>query len=195
MNLRELSDEELVALSVSCRGQDERPFTELFRRHRRMVWCLCSRFFRDPADLEDLVQETFFKAFRALHRHSGARSGSFRAWITTIAANACKNELRTRSRRPTTVDAEPPEPPAPEDDGGSLARLLDHERRQALSTALAALPAKDREILVMAELEQRPYPQIAEELGLTLSAVKMRGLRARAALAAVYREPRGERTA
>ena len=82
--------------------KDERPFVELFRRHRSYVWSVCHRVAGDGQDAEDLMQETFFKVYRNLHRFRGA--ASFKTWMFQIALNTARNELRRRSRRPTVSD-------------------------------------------------------------------------------------------
>lgn len=189
----ELSDDELVALCLASRRADERPFAELFRRHRKVVWRVCSKYFRSPEDVGDRVQETFFRAYRALGRYSGGHPALFRAWLSTIAANGCKNELRRRSRRPQLSD-EPLEPSAATVAADAETSLIQQSRQRLLRRALARLSPNQQEILRRADFEQMPYADIATELGLSLSAVKMRTVRARAALAAAYRdlEPHGE---
>lgn len=185
MEFDELSDDELVALCLERGATDERPFSELFRRHRKVVWVVCRKYFDTREDVGDLVQETFFKAYRALGRYTGGSPALFRAWVATIAANACKNELRLRSRRPQLSDRSLD--PSVAIAGGSVeGSLVERSRHRVLSRAIAGLSHDQQQILRKADFEQLPLAEIAAELGLSLSAVKMRALRARAALAAAY---------
>ena len=185
--LESLSDDALVGLCRQRGSGDDRPFAELFRRHRQHVWSICRRFFRDEEDASDLVQETFFKAFRGLERFSGGHPLLLRAWLSQIAVNTCKNEVRTRARRPRKA-AEPPSPALESPEKGPDEVLIERRSHQRLSRAMAMLTPAQREILELADLAGTPYPKLAEDLGISRSAVKMRALRARAALAAAYRE-------
>ncbi len=185
--LGELSDDQLVALCLARGKGDERPFAELFRRHRQVVWRICGRYFRTPEDTADMVQVAFFRAFRALGRYSGGHPALFRAWLATIAANACKNEIRRRSRRPQLVD-QPPLPDVAAAEPSVEESMIEQSKSELLYQAMAGLSAEERQILRRADLERTPYAEIAAEIGLSVSAVKMRTVRARAALAAAYRD-------
>lgn len=186
-DLSGLSDDDLVRLCRERGAGDERPFAELYRRHRELVWAICRRYFRDPRDAADLVQETFFRAYRSLGSYAGGHPSLLRAWLARIAANVCKNELRTRSRRPRTVE-ELLAPEAASPAASSEETLVTRARLATLRRALATLAPAQREILELADLEQIPYAELARRLGVSLSGVKMRVVRARASLGAAYRD-------
>src|SRR5215207_1990444 len=93
----ERADAELAALA---RGGDEAAFEELFRRHRRRVALIASRFFRRREQVEEVVQESFTKAFFALAEFANGRDASFAAWLARIAFNTSYDELRRQKRRP-----------------------------------------------------------------------------------------------
>lgn len=186
-NLEEMTDDALVELCISHGNADQRPFGELFRRHWWKVFQICRRFVRDHDDASDLAQETFFRAFRALEGYSGGHPAMFRAWLARIAANVGKNELRRRSRRPQLAD-QSPAPTSVMTDSSQAETLVRRQQAATLAEALSRLPADHRTVLELAEYQQLPYSEIAAALGLSLSAVKMRAMRARAALARVYRE-------
>lgn len=129
-----------------------------------------------------MTQDIFFKAFRNLDRFDGAYEGSLKAWLGKIAANTCKNELRSRSRRLQTVDEEP-DGELVEAPLTTSSELEKAELQFRLEQALCRLSDPQRAILELADLQELPYSEIGLRLGLSPSAVKMRILRARAALA------------
>lgn len=182
-----LSDEELVARFLASERRDDAAFAELFRRRRADVWGACRRFFGNPRDAEDLTQEIFFTAFRKLPQFRG--QSSLRTWLYRIASNTCKNELRRRSRRTeaseTELDSSERElvtGDTPED------RVARGRLQGRLALALSKLDADERRLLLQVEFEARPYGDIAADLRVSVGAVKMRVLRARLALQAVYKE-------
>ncbi len=181
--LEHLSDEALVDLCRLRGSGDGRPFAELFRRHQHFVWRICYRFVGNAQDAEDLMQEVFFKTYRSLSQFRGA--SSFRTWLHQIAANTARNELRRRSRQPQLSDTplevliETLPPGAPAAAHRSLARL---------AWAWQHLRPEERQVLHLKDVEQRPYEEITQMLGLSLSAAKMRVLRARLALKDAYRQ-------
>lgn len=184
--LDDLSDEELIAGFLDRGGRDERPFTVLLRRHRGLVWRVALGFFGNPQDAEDMTQEVFFTAYRKLNQFKG--EASFRTWLHRIATNRCKNELRRRSRRlrtagepfeeivTATVDASP----------GPEEVTIGRRGLQRLALAMESLSREERALLRLVEIDQTPYREVAETLGLSVGAVKMRVLRARAHLREVF---------
>jgi RNA polymerase sigma-70 factor (ECF subfamily) len=182
-----LSDEALVELCRVRGTGDSRPFTELFHRHRNLVWRICYHFVGNALDAEDLMQEVFFKAYRSLPQFRGA--SSFTTWLHQIAANTARNKLRQRSRRPQVSDMLLDE----------LAEIIPHgaaARTYPLLARLAEawerLRPEERQVLRLKDLEQRPYEEITQILGISSSAAKMRVLRARLALRDTYRHLESE---
>lgn len=186
-NLTALSDEELVRLSQSRGSRDERPFQELLQRHRQMVWRVCYRFVNNFEDAEDLTQQVFFKVFRSLSGFEGR--SSFKTWIYRIAINTSQNELRRRSRRPPESEAELeviaefiPGYDSPEQ--AWLAKM----ESALLVEAFKQLRPSEQHVLVLKDLEEQQYTDIADSLKISLSAAKMRVQRARVALRQAYLE-------
>ncbi len=190
-NLTELSDEALVELCRKRGDRDDRLYSELFRRHRNDVWRVAYRVVADRGDAEDLVQEVFFTAFRRLDQFEGR--STFGTWLHRIAINLSLNEIRRRARRPTAIERRDEEDRVEQGEAstGDLAGP-EVDRRERLSEALARLPGDQYEALHLKDLEERSYEEVAETLGISLSAAKMRVQRARAALRAALREQGAE---
>lgn len=179
----ERADAELAA---RARQGDEAAFEELFRRHRRRVALIAARFFRQREQVEEVVQESFTKAFFALAEFGGSRDASFAAWLARIAFNVSYDELRRQKRRPEGALEE-----LTEEEAATLAERLrgrsNDAESQAVSRDLAAkllarLSPEDRLVLVMLDVEGLSVAEIAKLLGWTGSKVKVRAHRARAHL-------------
>jgi RNA polymerase sigma-70 factor (ECF subfamily) len=179
----ERADAELAA---RAREGDEDAFEELFRRHKRRVALIAARFFRQREQVEEIVQESFTKAFFALAEFSNSRDASFAAWLARIAFNTSYDELRRQKRRPESALEE-----LTEEDAASLSERLrgvgSDAEGQAVSRDLAAkllarLSPEDRLVLVMLDVEGLSVAEIAGLLSWTGSKVKVRAHRARAHL-------------
>ena len=187
----EASDGELVA---QVRAGDETAFEELFNRHRRRVSLIASRFFRQRQQVEEIVQESFMKAYFALSSFNNAQEASFASWLARIAFNTCYDELRRNKRRPES-DAS-----ALSDEEVAEVRkqISSREAGKEIETAvverdlaeklLARLSSEDRLTLVMLDAEEMTVAEIAKHLGWSESKVKVRAHRARAALRRVLRK-------
>ena len=183
----ERADAELAALA---RAGDEAAFEELFRRHRRRVALIAARFFRQREQVEEVVQESFTKAFFALGEFGGGRDGSFAAWLARITFNVCYDELRRQKRRPEGALDE-----LTEEEVAALAGRVRGEGPDAEASAvsrdlaaklLARLSPEDRLVLVMLDVEGLSVAEIANLLNWTGSKVKVRAHRARAHLRRVF---------
>ena len=187
-SLSELSDQALVELCLRRVG-DERPFRVLYQRHQEMVWRVCYRFMGNEEDADDLTQEVFLKVHRKLSQYKG--QAKFSTWLYRIATTTCIDEKRRRTRQPkiisTPVDAEHMADSLPAEEKGEEEERS-RERQERLLAALQRLKAPQRHILLLGDFENRPYIQIAQELGISLSATKMRMMRARSALQKMYRK-------
>lgn len=187
-DLSGLEDEVLVERYLAGGRRDDAIFKELFRRRRDDVWRTCYSFFGNPQDAEDLTQQIFFTAYRKLPQYR--RQASLRTWLHRIAANTCKNELRRRSRRPEGSETELP------DDhrlmsGASTAEqeLVLRRRKDRLAVAMGELSSAERSLIQLIDFEGRTYAEVADQLGLSIGATKMRVLRARLALKRAYQKP------
>lgn len=178
----EVSDEMLVDLVKQSPEDDVRGFDTLVRRHRARVVANCRFLTNQPEQAEDLAQEVFVKAYFGLRRFRGG--SSFRTWVQRIKVNQCLDYLKAqRGRVFVKIDAPDvagaPElsvPPTAERD------LMRAEAYERLAGAIDALPDTLRIPLTLRDLDGLPYEEIARTLGLGLSAVKMRILRARRTL-------------
>ncbi|MCB9177088.1 MAG: sigma-70 family RNA polymerase sigma factor [Caldilineae bacterium] len=183
--LATLEDAELVARFQARAAGDNRAFRELFRRYQAMVWHVSYGFVRNPDDAEDLTQEVFLKAYRALDRFE--HRSSFKTWLYRVAINTCQNELRRRDRRPKPGDT-PLEDMAEQLPGGDLPErgMMSATPSEPLGRALARLSPEVVTILYMKDVHELSYEEIAELLEIGVSAAKMRVHRARLALQGSY---------
>ncbi len=133
-------DAEDRALVRCVSSGDAEAFRELVRRHARGVYALVWRLLGNAHDAEDVVQEAFLRAYRELNRFDAARP--FRAWLYTIAANAAKNALRTRSRRGESVLCEEM-PSCPHAMETARRAAMRGELRERLYAAMDTLPPRD----------------------------------------------------
>jgi len=148
---------------------DLEAFEALFRQHQKEVYAWIVRIVRDTGTAEDLTVETFWRIYRARMRFDPA-AGNFRAWARRIATNAALDHLR-RTRKETELTEDYPAPPV----GDSAAR---GEMRSQLHRAFLELPAKYRLVATLALIEDEPYNEIADAVGISAALVKVRVFRA-----------------
>jgi RNA polymerase sigma-70 factor (ECF subfamily) len=158
-----------AAPRLKLRPAADRAFEKLYERHARDVYQYALALLTNPADAEDVTQTTFLNAYRALQR--GDRPQRPHNWLIAIAHNVCRMRWRQASHRPREVALEDaPEPVALEHDQPSIDDVL---------RALSRLSFNQRAALVMRELEGRSCKEIAQTLGLSVSAVEALLFRAR----------------
>ena len=181
----EPTDVELVA--CVCAG-DEQAFEELFNRHRRRVALIASRFFRQREQIEEVVQESFTKAYFALGDFSNRQETSFASWMARIAFNSCYDELRRIKRRPESAlnDVSPEEAARLQEQLRAGGAESDIEAatiaRDLAGKLLARLSPEDRLVLVMLDVEGLTVSEITKLNGWSNAKVKVRAHRARAFL-------------
>jgi RNA polymerase sigma-70 factor (ECF subfamily) len=185
------------ALVERCRGGDVLAFDQLVETHQERVFNLCYWMLGNRDDAADAAQEAFVRAYRSLDAFRG--ESTFGTWLHRIAVNTSLDSLQRRKRMPLPyTDLEPERGAA--DSEGTASRLAEtagpegtigsdparlcaqHERRQAVREALAALPDHYRLALVLFDIEGHTYEEIAQSLHLPLGTVKSRINRARLAL-------------
>ncbi len=177
-----------VDLVTRVRANDESAFEELFNRHRRRVALIAGRFFRQREQIEEIVQETFTKAYFALHDFSNTGEASFASWLARIAFNSCYDELRRMKRRPETLAEEVSEEESEWLKGHLRADGVGDDIEAALVSRdlagklLARISPEDRTVLVMMDVEGMSVNEIAEMKDWSASKVKVRAHRARASL-------------
>ncbi|MGZ4390299.1 MAG: sigma-70 family RNA polymerase sigma factor, partial [Gaiellaceae bacterium] len=155
------------------KANDDKAFERLYQRHVKDVFRYSLAVLGEPADAEDVTQTTFLNAYRAFQR--GERPEKPENWLIAIAHNVCRQRFRQQQRRPAEVEFE-------DELGGAVERDEDGPTADELRRAFAALQPNQRAALVMRELEGRSYNEIAEVLGITISALETLLFRARRAL-------------
>lgn len=181
-SLSRLEDGEVVAAHLAG---DSRAFGELVQRYQGRLINFVYRSTGDRERAEDLVQETFIRVFRHLHRFD--QSKKFSTWIYTIASNLGKNELRNRSRNPLVLfqtikkNWEADQRPLEWEDNTYRPDDLFRKRhlKRMVEAAVAELPEHHRQVFVLREMEGKTYEEIAEITGCNLGTVKSRLNRAR----------------
>ena len=181
-----------LLLVERVRSGDKRAFELLMEKYRRKIGRLLSRMVRDPEEVEDIAQETFIKAYRALPQFRG--DAAFYTWLYRIAVNTAKNYLAARNRNMLTVsdvvgdDEEGGEEryAAPDIDTPD-AQLLSKQIAYAVNEAVDALPDELRTAITLREIEGMSYEDIANFMGCPIGTVRSRIFRAREAIAAKLR--------
>jgi len=167
---------------------DKRAFELLVLKYQRKLGRLLSRLVRDPGEVEDVTQEAFIKAYRALPSFRG--DSAFYTWLYRIGINTAKNYLVAMGRRaPTSTDVEAEE--AEGQEGGELLRdintpeslLLTKEIGNTVNAAIEALPEELRSAIQLRELEGMSYEEIAKLMDCPIGTVRSRIFRAREAIA------------
>ena len=157
---------------------DEGAFRTLADRHARMVFNLAFRITTDRPSAEDVVQETFLRAYRALHRFDGR--AAFSTWLHRIAMNASLDHVRQRKvRAEVALEAEAVElTPAVAHDPGPERLAVSSDLRRALQRAMQGLTDLERAAFVLRHYEGRSTAEIGEQLGLESSATRQAVFRA-----------------
>jgi len=178
------SDTDQQLVQRAQRG-DLRAFDLLVLKYQGRIAALVSRYVSDAGEVEDVTQEAFIKAYRALGKFRG--DSAFYTWLYRIAANAAKNHLVAKGRRPgadaTIEDAEG------FDEGGMLsesaspeALAMGGELAEVVESALNALPDELKAALMLREFDGLSYDDIADVLGCPVGTVRSRIFRAREAV-------------
>ena len=158
-------------------------FDLLFTRYRHKLHGLVSRYVHSPEDADDVVQEAFIKAYRALPRFRG--ESAFYTWLYRIAVNTAKNHLASNSRHAQNVDLDSASAEVAEalrDEDGPEGALRQAQLAEAVAQAIAALPDELRSALTLREFDGLSYVQIAEVLACPVGTVRSRIFRAREAV-------------
>ena len=178
------SDTDKQLVQRAQRG-DLRAFDLLVLKYQGRIAALVSRYVSDAGEVEDVTQEAFIKAYRALGKFRG--DSAFYTWLYRIAANTAKNHLVAKGRRPgadaTIEDAEG------FDEGGMLsesaspeALAMGGELAEVVESALNALPDELKAALMLREFDGLSYDDIADVLGCPVGTVRSRIFRAREAV-------------
>ncbi|MGB6240846.1 MAG: RNA polymerase sigma factor RpoE [Castellaniella sp.] len=181
-----------LALVERVRRGDRHAFDLLVIKYQRKIMRLLSRMIHDPAEVEDVAQEAFIKAYRALPQFRG--DSAFYTWLYRIAVNTARNWQSASFRRPSTVSVT-------ENDEGETFDQIDgltdqstpesvmasRQIAQAVNEAIDALPEDLRTAIVLREIEGMSYEDIASTMQCPIGTVRSRIFRAREAIASHLR--------
>lgn len=175
---------------AAARNGDQESFEKLVRLYEKRVFSLTSRICRNSADAEEAAQEAFLAAWQALPAFRG--DASFATWLYRLVSNACVDILRREGRHqamagPSLDDEESsPEPPDKSPSPHALAERA--ELRRQIEAGLAALPPEYRQVLILREIHQCTYDEIAQICSIDLGTVKSRINRGRKRLRKILPE-------
>lgn len=188
-----MSEREVDQLLVErAQGGDQQAFDRLVGKYQRKLGRLLSRFIRDPSEVEDVTQEAFIKAYRALPSFRG--ESAFYTWLYRIGINTAKNYLVAQGRRAPTSTGFDTEEAETFEDASQLrdintpeSVLMSKQIGQTVNAAMDALPEELRTAIVLREIEGLSYEEISEIMGCPIGTVRSRIFRARESVAAKLR--------
>jgi RNA polymerase sigma-70 factor (ECF subfamily) len=187
-----MGDNELdLALVKRVQAGDNSAFDLLVRKYQHRIGAVVYRFVPDHAECQDITQDAFLRAYRALANFRG--EAQFYTWLYRIAVNTAKNHLVAMKRRPPTSDVEAEDA----EHYAGASRMHDHdtpehellreEIAREVSATVAALPAELRQAITLREMDGLSYEEIAETMDCPIGTVRSRIFRAREAIDARLR--------
>lgn len=190
------TDEELVR---RAQQDDERAFGALVTRYESKVYSLAMKMLRNPEDAEDVLQDTFLRAYRGIKSFKG--NSTFSTWIYRITANSALMRLRKKQLPQVSIeDSDERETPISIVDWapGPVEQLLNQEMQRVMDEAIEALPPEFRQVFILRDVEELSNADVAEILDLSVAAVKSRlhraRLKVRNRLAQYFSETKTDRT-
>src|SRR5215510_8000273 len=180
-----------LSLVSRCLRGDETAWEELVRLHTRKVYALCFRFTGSGPEAQDLTQEVFLRVFKTLKTFRSAE-GSFGTWLARVSRNLLIDHYR-RTRQERVTDSIEEQLPMLEEEGAAAAVRPDHqvagkEASEILQATLQKLSPDLREAVILRDLQELEYREIAEVLSIPEGTVKSRINRGRAELARLLRK-------
>ena len=166
---------------------DKRAFDLLVLKYQHKIMSLISRYVKDSDEIQDVAQEAFIKAYRALPRFRG--DSAFYTWMYRIAVNTAKNHLAAQRRRPMDVELDLQDPEQYDlhsklkETDTPEGLTLGKELQETVERAIAALPEDLRTAIILRELEGMSYEEIAQTMECPVGTVRSRIFRARDAIA------------
>ncbi len=189
-NLIESSLDPDRSLVSQCLRGDEAAWEELVRVNTRKVYALCYRFTGSGTVAQDLTQEVFLRVFRTLKTFR-SDEGSFATWLSRVTRNLLIDHYR-RTRQERVTDSIEDQLPVLEEEGAAAARpdsaVAGREASEILQAALQKLSPDLREAVILRDLQEMEYREIAQVLGIPEGTVKSRINRGRAELARLLRK-------
>jgi len=187
-----MEESDLVLVKRVQRG-DKSAFDLLVRKYQHKVVKLVLRYVRNPAEAEDITQEAFIKAYRALPQFRG--DSAFYTWMYRIAINTAKNSLASRDRSPIAYDLDLTDPEEShsvqtklQDPDTPEGMALTEEIRGIVNSAIEGLPEELKTAIVLRELDGLSYEEIAAAMECPVGTVRSRIFRAREAIDKRLRE-------
>jgi len=172
-------DDELFQAARSAPPGDMRAFEKLLEQHQRRIVADCRHMTRDPGVAEDLAQEVFLKAYFGMKNFEGR--SSFRHWLQVIKVHHCLNHLK-KQRGKTVVSIDDEGPQTSEETKAFSSHDRSEDRigeQQIIHRVLDAMPDNLRIPLVLRDMDELSYEEVASNLNISLPATKMRIKRAR----------------
>lgn len=175
-----------LAIVRQVQAGDRGAFNLLVKKYQHKVANLVARYVYDPGEVEDISQEVFVKAYRAIGGFRG--DSAFYTWLYRIAINTAKNHLVAQSRRPPNTDVEAQDAELTEagynlrEVGTPESNLLSRELAQRVVNAVRELPEELRTAITLRELEGLSYEEIATVMDCPIGTVRSRIFRARDAI-------------
>jgi RNA polymerase sigma-70 factor (ECF subfamily) len=182
--MAEMTPDQLLVEQVQ-RG-NRRAFDLLVIRYQQRILKLIMRYVRDPAEAQDVAQEAFIKAYRALPSFRG--ESAFYTWLYRIAINTAKNHLVSLQRRPLDYDMDLQDPANYQynallrDEETPEGLAMQEDLRHAVERAIASLPEELRTAIMLRELDGLSYEEIAQAMDCPVGTVRSRIFRAREAI-------------
>ena len=179
-----------IQLIERCLGGEEAAWEDLVKIHSRRVYAICCRFTSSDPEAQDLTQEVFLRVFRSLQSFR-AGEGSFTVWLARLTRNLLIDHYR-RTKLERATDSIEEQLPMLEDTQAASARtdgmLAGREASEVLQGALKKLSPELRETVILRDLEELEYKEIAQVLNVPEGTVKSRLNRGRAELARILRK-------
>jgi RNA polymerase sigma-70 factor (ECF subfamily) len=179
------------SLVARCLDGDEAAWEELVRQHTRQVYGLCFRFTGSGQEAQDLTQEVFLRVFRTIKTFRSAE-GSFGTWLARVTRNLLIDHYRRTRQERVTDSIEEQLPMLEEEGAGASVRpdqaVAGREASEILQTTLQKLSPDLREAVILRDLQEMEYREIADVLGIPEGTVKSRINRGRAELARLLRK-------
>ncbi len=193
-----MSERDVDAELVSrVRAGDKQAFDLLVIKYQRKIMRLLSRMIRDPAEIEDVAQEAFIKAYRALPQFRG--DSAFYTWLYRIAINTARNWLAANKRAPSTPSGFENEEGETFNESDVLtdgsnpeSEMASRQIAETVNKAINDLPEELRNAIVMREIDGMSYEDIAESMNCPIGTVRSRIFRAREAIATRLRPLLGD---
>jgi RNA polymerase sigma-70 factor, ECF subfamily len=187
------SSETIESLIQRCLAGDQLAWEAIVRQYRRKVFNVAYKFVGRHEEAEDLTQDIFLKVFKSLDTFD--RRANFQTWLISVSRNLCIDHYRSVRKERETIDRDVDATEVAPPSGGlssQMAALEQRDRVELLREAMAALPATLRTAVLMRDIQECSYHEIARALKLPEGTVKSRINRGRTELARQIRKLRGE---